>query len=319
MINMKKIVWTLIGIAILSIGSHFYFKIANTRLNFSYLDKFQYIPYINCYDKGEPRIYFGQQKAKRAVLLLHGFGASPSAFDHLIEKLNQEQIPYYAPLITGFGIGDFHLLNVATETDWARDAFFGFDLLTSFAEKVDVIGHSNGGCLAVLLASHRPVDRLILLDPYLFSQLPSLIDKIFKSIIETPIIGNIFCFIYSVPNLGKMDVENKKAASSALEFQAVPTHSLAALWKTQNFADQNEMAIKKWAVSGGSGTHKTVFILYGQEDTTADMPDVLSYFKRNDILIQSKGYPHTAHDLLIDYDWRPIVSDILTVLNENKL
>ena len=326
-INMKKVIWILIGVALFSLGSHFYFKITNTYFTFSYLKKFRYIPYINCYEKGEPRVYFGQQKATKAVLLLHGFDSAPSEFDHLIEQLKQEGIPFYAPLITGFGIGDFHLLNVVTKTDWLRDSIFGFDLLSSFAEKVDVIGHSNGGCLATLLASHRPVNQLILLDPYLFPKnLPTLTDRIIKRIVDFAPTRNILSFLYPVVKgpplphrIERMDVVDFKAAEAAFQFKGMPMHSVITVWAVQSLADEEGSSITDWSKETSCETPKPVFLLYGDKDETANIQEALAYFQKNQVPVQSKKYPNVAHDLLIDYNWKEPVSDILTILNENEL
>ena len=318
---MKKTLWIVLGIAILSVGSHVYFKQRNTHIAFSYLDQFQYIPSINCYEKGRPLSYFGKKTANKAVLLLHGYGASPASFMHLAKRLERAGIPYYAPLISGFALGDFHLLDVIQETDWERDALFGFDLLSSFAEEVDVIGHSEGGCLAVLLTAQRNVNQLILVDPYLFPyRLPKLEDRLFKRLIETPVIGSAISFLCPVVEqpkyrccLNRTDILNPAVAVDSFGFKSVPLHSLRTLWQTQKMADLSGHALHAWA---SSGEPKTVSILYGEEDQIIDIDKIADLFQTNQVPMQITKYPHSGHDLLVDYDWKQVIADILQLVRD---
>ena len=96
------------------------------------------------------------------------------------------------PSITGFGLSDFHLLKVVQPSDWLRDAFYAYDVLAAAAEKVDVIGFSNGGCLAAILAQNRPVDKLILASPYLAAN-PR--ERLFYTLFRTPVFKRIVPFL----------------------------------------------------------------------------------------------------------------------------
>ena len=306
---MKKIIYTLTCLALLSFVFHFYNQITLTHKSEKLLSKFPSIPNINCYESGIPRTYFGVQKAKKAVLLLHGYGSAPSEFDPLIAKLKQDNIPYYAPLLTGFALKDFHLLSVVTNTDWMRDAIFGFDLLSSFAETVDVIGHSNGGCLAVFLATQRPVNQLILLDPYLFSN-PSVAWK--KHLIATPLLNQVVFFLSPLFNAGALDILNPSDKKSAFGFQIVPFHSLFALLQMQIRADLDGPALKQWAKK----SPHALFLLYGEEDTTADMSLALQFFKKHKVPLTHKKYPNSGHDLLQDNDQQEVATFISSIVQK---
>ncbi|MBM3208459.1 MAG: alpha/beta fold hydrolase, partial [Chlamydiae bacterium] len=143
--------------------AYFLLKLANYRnkkITFSYLKKFFLIRKINSYKPCHPLFYCSKNKRKKAVLLLHGFSGAPDEMVELVAFLKQNDIPYLAPLFPGFGIGDFHLLNVVNEKDWVREAVYSYDLLAQIADKVDVIGHSNGGSIAIVLSSLRPINKL---------------------------------------------------------------------------------------------------------------------------------------------------------------
>lgn len=318
---MKKLLWTIIFIAILSLALHWYFKETNTKFAFSYLEKFPFSPSINCYEEGIPRTYFGP-KAKKGVLLLHGYGASPSAFDHLTAELKKRGIPYYAPLITGFGIGDFHLLDVVLPSDWLRDAVFGFDLLSSFAEEVDVVGHSEGGVLSTFLSAKRDVHQLILVDPYLFSYpLPTAADRFLSRLIMTPVIGNIITFLCPVIKqpkdhccLNRTDILNPKAAENAFVYKSIPIHSLQTLWRSQNMADAMGKDLDEKVENGFP---QKVYLLYGEEDQTIDIEDVIAFFKKHQIPVEIDPIARAAHDPLIDYTWRQSVTKISEIIGNN--
>jgi esterase/lipase len=309
---MKKIKLCVVALIVAAFLSNSYFTIRNTRLNFANLSKFSLCSYTNSYDLVKSRLQFPGKKVERAVLLIHGYSSSPRSFHHLIDRLEKEGIPYYAPLITGFGLGDFHLLNVTHTTDWVRDVVYGFDLLSSLAEKVDVIGNSNGGCLALILAEHRPVNQLILSAPNLF---PAPGDRWIQKMIMTPVIGKIVSYVYPVfikpqrhDRYNTTDVLDSNVAKRALRYQSQPTHSLTTLWETQ-----------KWAIDILSNMQdRKMTILYGMQDESVDIPSALHALSQFKIDYTPYQYPNSAHDLLSDYDKDKTITDIIRVLNQKE-
>lgn len=307
---MKKLLTILLSLCLLALGSHLYFQEVNTKKTFSPLEKFALIPYTNTFEVAHPRVSFAQPKVKKAVLLLHGFSSSPRGFKNLTQRLDAEGIPYYSPLMNGFGMGDFHLLNVIEPTDWVRDSIFGFDLLASFAEEVDVIGHSNGGTLAVLVAAHRPVHQVILSAPNLF---PSDSDKFYKSILEAPLLGNLFSYLYPVfmkpirhGRPSPVDMKDAEAASHALQYGGLPIQSLKTLWATQNWG-QNYIPMLR---------SKKLVVLYGDLDLSVNMPAALTVLDENEVTYQVFRYHNSAHDLLSDLEHPQVIDDIIRSLKE---
>jgi carboxylesterase len=307
---MRKFWLSIIGVCDLILGSHLYFSEVNTKKTFTALKAFAVIPYTNTFEVAHPRVSFAQPKVKKAVLLLHGFSSSPRGFRHLTERLDQEGIPYYAPLMNGFGMGDFHLLNVIEPTDWVRDSIFGFDLLSSFAEEVDVIGHSNGGSLAVLVAAHRPVHQVILSAPNLF---PTDTDRFYKRILEAPLVGELFAFVYPVfmkpvrhGRVTSVDMRDPQAASHALQYQGLPIQSLKTLWVTQNWAQHYIPSLRS----------KKLILLYGDHDQSVNIPAAVAAFEENDVEFQTLRYTNSAHDILSDADRTQVIEDVIRALKQ---
>jgi pimeloyl-ACP methyl ester carboxylesterase len=96
------------------------------------------------------------------VLVLHGWGAKIEAVDPIIRALTP-QLTVDAVDLPGFGESSLppEPWGVAEYSDWTRALMDELGL-----ERPSIVGHSNGGRIAIHLASHHPgrVDKLILVD-----------------------------------------------------------------------------------------------------------------------------------------------------------
>lgn len=114
--------------------------------------------------KGAEPIFL-EGKGSGAVLLIHGFIATPADFGRLPHLLNDAGWTVYAPLLPGHGTDprDFSKTTPDELIDFTKNAYIN---LRKKHKKVVVIGHSMGGALAVITAADSDVDRLVLLAPY---------------------------------------------------------------------------------------------------------------------------------------------------------
>ncbi len=96
------------------------------------------------------------------VLVLHGWGAKIEAVDPIIRGL-ASQLTVTAVDLPGFGETALPPApwGVAEYADWTRALMDELEL-----DRPSIVGHSNGGRIAIHLASHHPerVDKLILVD-----------------------------------------------------------------------------------------------------------------------------------------------------------
>jgi pimeloyl-ACP methyl ester carboxylesterase len=96
------------------------------------------------------------------VLVLHGWGAKIEAVDPIVRGL-ASQLTVTAVDLPGFGETALPPApwGVADYADWTRELMDVLGL-----ERPSIVGHSNGGRIAIHLASHHPerVDKLILVD-----------------------------------------------------------------------------------------------------------------------------------------------------------
>lgn len=272
----------------------------------NYLRKFALLPDLNVYAKAQPQIFLGQQKLEHAILLLHGYSSSPADFGPLYEKLREANLPYYAPLLLGFGLGDMHLLNTIKTSDWLRQAIESYDLLASIAKNVSVLGDSNGASLAIYVAEKRPVKNLILLAPYF---LPSKTDILYKQILSIPYLAPLIDaagFYFEKPvragRVTNVDNLDPVAARNAFHYPAMPISSLKIIWDLQGMINLSR------------AHYQNIAIFYGKEDETVDIAGVLALLKRNHLNCQTIAYDKTAHNLLDDYNKTKVANDIISIL-----
>lgn len=98
------------------------------------------------------------------VLVIHGFTSTPAEVYELGCRLHQAGFTVLGILLKGHGtdVDDFKR---STEKDWMDSAREGLERLKKQCGTVYVAGHSMGGLLALYLAEHFSVDKLILLAP----------------------------------------------------------------------------------------------------------------------------------------------------------
>jgi carboxylesterase len=107
----------------------------------------------------------GPEDAPCALLMIHGFSASPQEFHDLPDQIAAAGWRVHAPLMPGHGVSPFEFEQITPESmmDHARAEL---EALRDRHERVAVLGHSLGGAVAALLAAEYEIDGLILSAPY---------------------------------------------------------------------------------------------------------------------------------------------------------
>ena len=102
----------------------------------------------------------------QAVLLLHGFSASPREMSLLGTTLQDNDFTVYGVRLPGHGTRPEDLLNRKAE-EWQDTVSRGYQSLHKMGFAVSVAGLSTGALLALTLALKQQPDKLILLSPFL--------------------------------------------------------------------------------------------------------------------------------------------------------
>lgn len=108
---------------------------------------------------------------KHGVLLIHGFTGTPAIWHQLINQLAPLGLSISCPLLPGHGLLSAALLSLQW-IDWFNSVENALLKLAYQCNQIDIIGHSLGGTLALLLASKHPVIRkLFLVSPAIYPKL----------------------------------------------------------------------------------------------------------------------------------------------------
>jgi carboxylesterase len=101
-----------------------------------------------------------------AILVLHGFTASPGTVAALEPPLRRQGFEVATPVLRGHGTRPEDLRGVSW-SDWVEDALSSFDQLAGTGSDVGIAGHSLGALVAAEVARQRPVVALALIAPAL--------------------------------------------------------------------------------------------------------------------------------------------------------
>jgi esterase/lipase len=261
---------------------------------------------LGSFVESRPRLSSGFARVPHAVLLLHGYSATAYEFEHLMQELDRQGIPYLTPTLTGHGLDDFRLLYHVSPVDWLRDSIVAYDQLAVLADKVSVIGHSTGATLAVAVAERRPVHHLILSAPNLY---PSSADRRIKRAMNTPVVSALIGWLLPVfakpVRAGRAiasDTLDEAAARTGFSYATLPIRSLRAQWALQDQADLHR-----------AGRH-SLTLIYGEQDQTVDVVALRAQLDRQGVAYTAYSFANAAHNVLLDYDRDKAIQAIVGVL-----
>lgn len=155
------------------------------KLNFNRLD--YYFPRtlkweieLRIYKDAMP-IFKTNNKKKRCLLLIGGYGDIPYVWNQLIKYFDILKIDYYAPRTSGTGRAFFQN---STPTDWIITYLEAIKILENQYEEIDIMALSAGCIIALYLSEFDykcKINNIILCAPYLLEKPSLLTDLIFSS------------------------------------------------------------------------------------------------------------------------------------------
>ncbi|MEK6579262.1 MAG: alpha/beta fold hydrolase [Bdellovibrionota bacterium] len=120
---------------------------------------------------------FLRGRNRQAIILVHGFLASPQEVSQLAAEINRAGWTVYLPLIYGFG-GSTPVANAVTVEDWRRSITESVEAVSTCYGHISMAGFSLGGGLITDYVLNNPlvttagmigdtqIDSVILLSPY---------------------------------------------------------------------------------------------------------------------------------------------------------
>ena len=232
-----------------------YYHLRRLLESYSMFRVFKHLPDEGTFE-GQTSVMFEPVRRKRGVLLIHGFSSTPRELRSLTEMLQPEGIPYYTPVLTGFGLEDVHLLSVVREQDWMRDAITAYDIFSANCDEVIVVGNSMGALLACHIASKRRVDKLILTAPYLLAKRKHDLSK--KLLIDSPFSWLLKLFNPYVKKGGKAESTAVHNPDPRFAYDVIPVKSIEALWRLQDKIEYEQIRAGR------------TLILTGKKDNTVE-------------------------------------------------
>lgn len=257
-----------------------YYHLRRLLESYSMFRKFNHLEDEGTFEGQTPVIYEGE-KRKKGVLLIHGFSSTPREMGILMEFLRQEGIPHYAPVLTGFGLDDVHLLQAIQPSDWFRDAINAYDIFSANCNEVVVVGNSMGGLLACHIASKRKVDKLVLLAPYLLSKKKHEFSK--KMLIDSPFAWLLKLFNPYVKKSRRPDDSTEHIPNPRFAYDVLPVNSVEALWRLQDKVEYENIKAGK------------TLIVTGKLDNTVENERVFELLRTKNVDFESLELEQSGH------------------------
>jgi len=263
------------------------------RLNKVFQPKNPATKELGIYDQALPQFWTGSKK-KHGVLLIHSYAYIPYSLKSILPKLQNIDMDYYVPLLSGWG--RTHFIEGITWQDWLLDCVKAYDLMSSLYEKVSIIAHSSSSLMALYLASHYKVEHLILSSPNLKFR---LIDRQIQDLLNTPVLGQL---IELLDPIYRKPVRKNRSRSSDTLYQkqiddgywlaSATTSSLRALFDLQD------------RPLGKIMDCKDITILFGEQDATIDDKQKQINLIKNSapegVSVDTYMIPNSSHNIFLE-------------------
>ncbi len=250
----RYILATVVALKLLFVSFRYY-HLRRLLDSYSMFRVFKHLPDEGTFE-GQTSVMFEPVRRKKGVLLIHGFSSTPRELRSLTEMLQLEGVPFFTPVLTGFGLEDVHLLSAVREQDWMRDAIIAYDIFSANCDEIIVVGNSMGALLACHIASKRKVDKLILTAPYLLAKRKHVFSK--RLLIDSPFSWLLKLFNPYVKKGGRPESATVHNPDPRFAYDVIPVKSIEALWRLQDKIAYEQIRAGK------------TLILTGKKDNTVE-------------------------------------------------
>lgn len=229
---------------------------------------------------------FKQGSFNAAVLLIHGFTATPQVMAPLADHLSAFGFTVSAPVLAGHE-GSREQLRASTWQDWYSSCEQELKKLKATHEHVCVCGLSLGGVLTLKLAQDHPEDITALCCLATPLYLDQTVRLIIPFLVYTPL---KWFFPYKKKSGGDIKDENAKKKYDSIEH--MPITGIHSLMKLQKVVRKNL----------GSEIPPTLLI-HAQDDSTAPYENMQFLAEHlHSKKVETVTLKNSYHVITIDYD-----------------
>ena len=158
-----------------------------------------------------------------AVLLIHGFLASPAEMRSLGDRLHAEGHHVLGVRLKGHGTSPWDLRS-RDWNDWLASAVRGFEIIKAYSQSVHIVGFSTGGLLALLLASNHPHKKISSV-----SSISAPVDFKNKNMKFVPLLHHANKIVRWVSSEGLMPFRPNQPEHPEVNYQHIPIRALYQL------------------------------------------------------------------------------------------
>ena len=132
----------------------------------------------------KPIGFFHDERPESMVVGLHGFTGYPGELALPAKRVFEAGFDVMVPRYPGHGTNGRDFMKTGAD-DWIGEALRVVDSVREPYKKIQLIGHSMGGAIAVVVASRRPIGNIVLYAPALtHPTLPSNTIKILSKFVS---------------------------------------------------------------------------------------------------------------------------------------
>ena len=172
-----------------------------------------------------------------AVLLIHGFLASPAEMRSLGDRLHDQGYHVLGVRLKGHGTSPWDLRSRDWE-DWFASVLRGFDIIKAYSQSVHIVGFSTGGLLALLLADNHPHKKIISV-----SSISAPVIFINKNMKFVPLLHHANNIVRWVSSEGLMPFRPNQPEHPEVNYQHIPIRALYQLQRLIEHITQQPLNI----------------------------------------------------------------------------
>ncbi|MFZ5955437.1 MAG: alpha/beta hydrolase [Nanoarchaeota archaeon] len=236
-------------------------------------------------------------------ILIHGYTSTPDEMKELGEKINLEFGDYVvAPRLLGHSEVPSKVLNLSFN-DWYWQLNTEFNSLSHDCKKINIVGSSLGGTIALNLAEEEQANNLYLVDLYLHA--PYHFYYIFKPETSMRLLSNILHYIKKHKTSSINDPVGEKNHKAYLNFPLDP------IVNSQKNIKQIEENLYK--------IDENTYIQHSINDDTSSVKSSKLVYEK--IASKNKSiifFSRSNHVLLRDYDKDEVINNIIKFERENR-